>query len=329
MPYGTGKYTYELADWRAHFPEGWSPIEVNALAVDSRDRLYAFNTGEYPATVFDREGNLLNTWGKNIFEHSHGAFISPDDIIYYADDGNHTVNKLTLEGRLLMTLGRKGQPSDTGYTFVSETGKQLHIMEAIYTVKRGGPPFNSPTDVALLPSGEIYVSDGYGNARIHKFSPDGRLLLSWGEPGKGPGQFIVPHAVVVDKQGRVLVADRHNNRIQIFDSGGKYLTEWGGLELPTSMFIDDDQTVYVAELLPRVSIFNIEGRLLARWGNEGRTKEDPLFVNLHAITVDSRGDIYVADVMGIYKDDPFLATRKTRMIQKFTRKTATSRKKSK
>jgi DNA-binding beta-propeller fold protein YncE len=321
MSYGTGKFTYELADWQARFPEGWSPIEVNALAIDSQDRLYAFNTGEYTVTVFDREGNLLNTWGEKIFEHSHGAFISPDDSIYYADDGNHTVNKLTLEGKLLMTLGKKGQPSDTGFSWVTETGERRNFMDALMSVKRGGPPFNSPTGVALSAAGEIYVADGYGNARVHKFSPDGQLLISWGEPGKGPGQFIVPHAVAVDKRGRVLVADRHNNRIQIFDAQGKYLTEWGGLELPTSIFIDDEQTVYVAELLPRVSIFDIEGKLLARWGNEGRTKEDPLFVNLHAIIVDSRGDFYVGEVMGIYKDNPFLATRKTRMIQKFSRKT--------
>jgi DNA-binding beta-propeller fold protein YncE len=321
MSYGAGKYTYELADWHARFPEGWSPLEVNALAIDSQDRLYAFNTGEYPVTVFDREGNLLNTWGKDIFGHSHGACIGPDDAIYYADDGNHTVNKLTLDGKLLMTLGKKGQPSDTGFSWVTEAGERRPFMEALTSVKRGGPPFNSPTDVALSPSGEIYVTDGYGNTRVHKFSPDGKLLLSWGEPGKGPGQFIVPHAVAVDKQGRVLVADRHNNRIQIFSAQGEYLTEWGGLELPTSIFIDDDQTVYVAELFPRVSLFDIKGKLRERWGNEGRTKEDPLFVNLHGIAVDSRGDIYVAEVMGIYRDKPFLATRKTRMIQKFTRKT--------
>jgi DNA-binding beta-propeller fold protein YncE len=155
---------------------------------------------------------------------------------------------------------------------------------------------------------------------VHKFSPDGKLILSWGEPGKGIGQFIVPHSVVVDKQGRVLVADRHNNRIQIFDAGGKYLTEWGDLTLPTNIFIDRDQTVYVSELMPRVSIFDIDGNLLARWDNEGRIKEDPLLVTLHSIVVDSRGDIYVAEVMAIYQGKPFLETRKTRMIQKFTRK---------
>jgi len=321
MLYGAGKYTYELVDWRAKYPDRWSPIEVNGLAIDSHDRLYAFNTGEYPVTVFDREGNLLKTWGQKYIEHSHGAFIGPDDSVYYADDGNHTVSKFTPEGKLLFTLGKKGQPSDTGFTWVSETGKRLNLFEAIATVKRSGPPFNSPTGVALSASGEIYVSDGYGNARVHKFSRDGKPLFSWGEPGKAPGQFIVPHAVAVDKRERVLVADRHNNRIQIFDARGKYLAEWGDLLLPTSIFIDKEDTVYVAELHPRLSIFNRDGKLLARWGNEGRDKDDPLFVNLHAIAVDSRGDIYVAEVMGIHKGTPFLASRATRMIQKFSRKT--------
>ncbi len=321
MAFGKGKYTYELVDWQAKYPDGWSPVEVNGLAVDSQDRLYAFNTGDYPLTVFDRGGNLLNTWGKGFFEHNHGALIGPDDCIYYADDGNHTVNKLTLDGKLLMTLGKKGQPSDTGFSWVTETGERRDFMEALTSTKRGGPPFNAPTGVALSASGEIYVSDGYGNARVHKFSPDGKLLLSWGEPGKGPGQFIVPHAIAIDKQGRVLVADRHNNRIQIFDADGKYLTEWNDVILPTDIFIDADQIVYVSELHPRLSIFDIDGNLLARWGNEGRTKEDPLFVTLHSVVADSRGDIYVAEVMGIYQGNPFLDTRKTRMIQKFARKT--------
>lgn len=320
MAFGKGKYTYELTDWQAKFPDGWTPVEVNALAVDSQDRLYAFNTGDYPVTVFDRDGNLLSTWPKESFKHNHGAIISPDDSVYCADDGNHTVTKFTLDGKVLLVLGNKDKPADTGFTWVDEKGERLDFMAALTSTKRGGPPFNSPTDVDLSPAGEIYVSDGYGNARVHKFSPEGKLLLSWGEPGKGPGQFIVPHSVAVDKHGRVLVADRHNNRIQIFDSNGKYLTEWTDVILPTHIFIDKDQTVYISELHPRLSIFDINGNLLARWGNEGYTKEDPLFVTLHNIVVDSRGDMYVAEVMGIYQGNPFLDTRKTRMIQKFARK---------
>jgi DNA-binding beta-propeller fold protein YncE len=129
----------------------------------------------------------------------------------------------------------------------------------------------------------------------------------------------VPHGIAVDKDGRVLVVDRHNNRIQIFDPEGTYLTEWTGFELPSDIFIDKDRTVYITELMPRLSILDIEGNVLARLDNEGTTKEDPLFVTLHSAVVDSRGDVYVAEVMGIYRGNPFLETRKTRMIHKFIR----------
>jgi DNA-binding beta-propeller fold protein YncE len=321
LTYGKGKYTYELADWHVQYPDGWSPIEVNGLAVDSQDRLYAFNTGEYPLTVFDtKTGKLLSHWGEGFFTHNHGARIF-NDAIYYADDGNHTVHKMTLDGKVLMTLGTKDKPSDTGYTTVDKDGNPIHIMEAIKSTKRGGPPFNVPTGVALDSKGNIYVTDGYGNARVHKFTPDGKLVKSWGEPGSGPSEFAVPHAIAIDKNDKLYVADRHNNRIQIFDTEGKYLGEWkDNIELPTDIIIDKDQTVYVTDLLPRISIFDINGNLQAQWGNEGTTKEDPLMVTLHAITLDSKGNIYVAEVMGIHAGTPFLETRKGRMIHKFIKK---------
>jgi len=264
---------------------------------------------------------LLKIWGKEYISHSHGCSVGPDGNIYYADDGNHTVSKFTPEGKLLLMLGTRGLPSDTGYTTVDANGKRMNIMEAIASTKRSGPPFNAPTDVVVTPTGDMYIADGYGNARIHKFTPEGKLLFSWGDPGKGPSQFVVPHGLAVDNSGRVLVADRHNNRIQIFDAFGKYLTEWTeGLKFPTDIYIDKDQTVYVSELMrPGISIFDINGKLLARWGNEGRTKEDPLFITLHSIAVDSHGNIFVCEVMGMQAGTPFFSTRKTRMIQKFIR----------
>ena len=321
MLYGAGRHTYELADWHAQYPGDWQPVEVNALLTDSQGRLHAFNTGDYPVTVFDRDGSLLTTWGGDSFSHNHGGCVAPDGSMYVADDGNHTVTRFSPEGKALMVLGERDHPSDTGYTTVGPDGRPFDdFLQMIATTKRSGPPFNAPTDVALSPEGDIYVADGYGNARVHRFSADGELLLSWGEPGKGPGQFVVPHGIAVDQEGRVLVADRHNDRIQIFDQQGRYLTEWGDLMWPTGIFIDSEQTVYVSELTrPGISIYDIDGTLLARWGNEGRTEEDPLFVTLHDITVDPEGSIYVCEVMGVIADTPFFRTRKTRMIQKFSR----------
>ncbi len=313
MLYGTGKYTYELVDGWARCPEGWSFIDVCGLSIDSQDRVYVFNRGAHPVAVFDREGNLLTTWGEGLFKRAHGSCIGPDGSIYCTDDENHTVRKFTPEGKLLMTLGNKDQPSDTGY--VQDC---FDFFWSLTTITKGGPPFNRPTGVAISSSGEIYVSDGYGNARVHKFTPDGTLLLSWGEPGSAPGQFRLPHSIWVDRQERVWVPDRENSRIQIFNARGEFLSQWENLFRPTDVFIDDEGIVYVTELPLRVSLFTIDGELLTRWGTEAQQDtETALFVAPHAIAVDSRGDIYVGEVsMALHGID-----RGSRTVQKFARRT--------
>ena len=294
MIYGTGKYRYELVEEWAKFPEGWSYIDVCGLAVDMQDSVYALNRGEHPVIVFDREGNFLTSWGEGYFTgRPHGISIALDGSIYCTDDGNHTVSRFTPEGKLLSVLGTKDQPSDTGYVGLPD------LMESLATIKRGGPPFNRPTGVAFSASGEIYVSDGYGNARVHKFTPEGKLLFSWGEPGDAPGEFCLPHIVRVDRQERVWVADRENNRVQIFDAQGKFLDQWTDLSKPSDIFIDPEETVYISELSPRISIFTIDGKLLSRLDSEEQDKEAEQFISLHGIlhdmAVDSRGDIYTGE----------------------------------
>ena len=311
MAYGTGKYTYELVDGWAK-PKGWSFIDVGGVSVDSQDRVYILSRGTHPISVFDREGNFLTSWGGGFSKRAHGSYSGPDGSIYGTDDGTHIVSKFSPDGKLLLTLGNKDQPSDTGYV-----GKGLE------SIKRGGPPFNRPTGVALSSSGDIFVSDGYGNARVHKFSPDGELLLSWGEPGTGPGQFRLPHNIWVDKRERVWVCDRENNRIQIFDTQGKFLNQWTDVIRPTDMFIDDEDTVYVSELARRVSIFTIDHKLLSRWGTgqlfqkstDGQERNPTLFVAPHTIAVDSRGDLYVGEVAMTFGG----VDRGSRTIQKFAR----------
>lgn len=313
MSYGTGKYTYELIDEWAKLPKGWSFYDVCGLAVDARDRVYVLNRSEHPVMVFDREGNFLTAWGEKLFKRAHGAGIAPDSSVYCTDDERHVVYKFSPEGKLLQTLGNLDQPSDTGYI-----PEWLDFFWSLTTITRGGPPFNRPTGVALSPSGEIYVSDGYGNARVHKFSPDGQLLLSWGEPGFGPGQFRLPHAVWVDRKERVWVPDRENNRVQIFDRQGKFLTQWSEIVRPTAICIDDEDTVYVSELSQRVSIFTLDGKLLTRIGNQaGKDKEKALFLAPHTMAIDSHGDIYVGEVSRTYIG----LDRGAREIRKFVRKT--------
>src|SRR4051812_30968660 len=190
---GRGSHTYRVVgDW-AKLPPGWQFRDVAAVAVDKRDQVYVFNRGEHPLMVFDRDGNLLNSWGEKLFKRAHGLHMASDDTLYCTDDGDHTVRKCTLDGKVLLELGIPNRPSG----FMS------------------GEPFNRCTHTALSPEGEIYVSDGYANACVHKFSPGGKLLHSWGECGADPGQFNIPHNIVCDRQGWVYVADRENHRVQI------------------------------------------------------------------------------------------------------------------
>jgi DNA-binding beta-propeller fold protein YncE len=310
VEYGSGEYTYELVEPWARLPKGEKFVDVAGITIDPDDNVYVFNRGRRPLIVFDREGNEVASWGEGLFKRPHGSCLTPEGHILLTDDDSHAVYKFTKEGELLMTLGTPGRPSDTGYRM------GLDIFERIASIKRGAGPFNLPTGIAVSSTGDIYVSDGYGNARVHRFSPEGEHLQSWGEPGAGPGQFRLPHNIWIDKTDRVWVADRENSRVQIFDAEGRFLDEWIDLLRPCHVYMDEGETVYVSELSRRISIFTIEGELLARWGNEAHGMEEPLLVGPHVICVDSRGDLYVGEVATAFGK----VDRGARTIQKFKRK---------
>jgi DNA-binding beta-propeller fold protein YncE len=172
-----------------------------------------------------------------MFARPHGTTVGPDDSVYCTDDMGHTVRKFSPDGEPLLTLGTRTRPSDTGATSID-----------FRRIKYAGPPFHYPTNLAVARSGNLYITDGYGNARVHAFSPDGVLLFSWGSPGSGPGQFHVPHGIAIDREGVVYVADRENGRIQLFTPEGEFLDEWPGLARPAQVFIDRGGRFYVAEL---------------------------------------------------------------------------------
>jgi len=315
MLFGSGNFRYELVENWAKLPSGWSFPDIGGLSVDSQDRVYVFNRSPHPVMVFNPEGKLVSSWGEGDFKRPHGIHID-GEFAYCTDDTNHLVRKFTLQGKLLMTLGTKDKPSDTGYV------EKPDLLASLDTIKRGGPPFNRPTGVGISSAGDIFVSDGYGNARVHKFSPDGKLLLSWGQPGTAISQFRLPHNVWVDKQDRVWIPDRENSRVQIFDSNGRFITQWTDVVRPTDVFIDNDQVVYIPEIGhvgdagPRVSLFTIDGRILTRWGCQPKDHATDLFVSPHAITVDSRGDIYVGEVALTHAG----IDRGNRVVQKFARR---------
>ena len=286
---GSGEWTFKVNENWAQVPEEITLGDCAAVGVDRQNRVYAFNRGEHPVAVFDAEGSLLRTWGEGVFRRPHGVHMGPDDTIYLTDDGDHTVRKCTLEGKVLMTLGIPGEPKP----FMS------------------GEPFHRCTHTALSPRGDLYVSDGYGNARIHKYSPDGKLLLSWGEPGTDPGQFNIPHNICCDAQGWVFVADRENHRVQVFDGNGRYETQWNNMHRPSGLHLErgGQQRFYVGEIGgglgvnfdmpnigPRVSVYSAKGEMLARLGNRPAGLEPGQFISPHGLAVDSHGDIYVGEV---------------------------------
>ncbi|MES2791501.1 MAG: peptidyl-alpha-hydroxyglycine alpha-amidating lyase family protein [Planctomycetota bacterium] len=299
----SGDYRFQATEQWAQWPADWDIHEVSSIATDSQDRVYVFNRSPRPVAVFDREGQFLHSWGEGMLSRAHGIYIDAHDMVYCVDDLGHTVSKFTSDGELLFRIGTPGKPSDTGATSIDYR-----------TIKYVGPPFNFPTNLAVAPTGELYVADGYGNARIHKFSETGELIFSWGAPGSGPGEFQVPHGIAISHNGTVFIADRENSRLQLFSPAGEFLTEWTEIARPCDVKIAPDGNVYVAELgyragmwsgtvapFPgatggRVSIFNPEGKLLARFGGGEAPYSAGDFFAPHAIWLDSRGDFYLAEV---------------------------------
>jgi DNA-binding beta-propeller fold protein YncE len=246
---------------------------ISAVAAAPNGNLYVFQRTPNPVLVFDRSGRFVRSWGMGQFPFPHGCRFDPQGNLWFTDIGDHVVVEYSPEGKLLMTLGTKGA-----------TGED-------------GTHFNKPADVAFAPNGDIYIADGYGNSRVARFSRDGKYLGSWGKKGAGPGEFNLPHSIVVDPQGRVIVADRENVRIQVFSADGKFLKEWNDGVHPYGMFLTREGRLWVTDGVDNtLSVYDLEGRRLGRWGAKG--SEPGQFQLPHLLTVDDRGAVYVAEVTG-------------------------------
>jgi DNA-binding beta-propeller fold protein YncE len=316
-----------VEDWEK-LPAGYKHEDVDGVGVDSRDRVYMITRGDPRVIVYEPDGTFIMSWGEDIFSpRTHGITIGPDDAVYTVDDGDHTVRKFTPDGKQVMIMGTPGGASDTGYD----------IKRGLSSITHGGPPFNRPTNVAVAPNGDLYVSDGYGNARVHRFTSEGKLIQSWGEPGTGPGHFNLPHGIWVADSGQVLVADRENDRIQFFSPDGEFIDQWTHVQRPTDICIDREGFVYVSSLwwpvgqtsqvngpirhdLPgHISVLDLDGNLLFRWISADRCAPGN-FVAPHALAVDSRGDLYVGEVTHTFGIARGVVPPDCHMFQKFRRK---------
>ena len=307
MIVGSGQYKYERVERWAKIPEYFVMDDPVDISIDSRDRVYVSCRGNHPVLIFDRDGNFVSCWGEGYFIDPHGIFIGPDDSVYVCDSQTHTVEKLTPGGELLnLRLGTRNRARTV----------------------LGGMPFNMPSDVSLGPTGDIFVCNGYGNFLVHKFSPNGKLIKTWGGFGRGPGQFVLPHKLDVDRHGTVYVCDRNIDRVQLFTSDGKFIDMWTDFHWPQDLYIDRQNDIcYVAEcidhppFLPKVTIRDLKGNILSAF--EGRESEGQgVLEMLHSICVDSHGDIYVGEITGplqFLEEHGLKEILKAKRVQKFVK----------
>jgi sugar lactone lactonase YvrE len=270
------KYTYD-PEW-GRLPDGVSEWGVvPAVVVDAQDRVYVHRRANPSVVVYAPSGEIVATWGEPFAAGAHGLHIRQEaggEYLYFTDVKRHCVVKCDLNGREIWTLGNVGQ------------------------VGAAGEPFNRPTDIAFTPEGDFYVSDGYGNSRVHHYDADRKLIRSWGEPGSGPGQFNLVHDVWFDTrrgQRRVWILDRMNHRAQIFTPEGEFVEEKTGFHRPNGMWVDPQGYTYVAELDCRVTILDPDDQVVGYIGGTP-SREPGQLLKPHAIWGDSRGDLWVAEV---------------------------------
>jgi streptogramin lyase len=253
-------------------PAGWNLQETPGIAVDANRHVYVFHRGENPIIEFDPSGKVVRSWGEGMFIRPHAVRIDPQGNIWTVDNDTHQILKMNPQGRVVMVLGRKGQSGETEINF------------------------NRPTDVAFGANGDIYISDGYGNSRVVKFTKDGQFIKAWGKKGAGEGEFNLPHSVALDKQGRVYIGDRENYRLQIFDADGKFLQQWKHVGSPWGLVITPDQFIYISDgHANRILKLNIEGEILGTLSSKGKLPGQVDYA--HHLAVDSQGAIYVAEIL--------------------------------
>jgi DNA-binding beta-propeller fold protein YncE len=256
----------------AQLPAGWNFGEVSAVDVDRSDNVWVFSDGPHPVIELDRSGRFLQAWPEFLGKKPHGLRIGPDGNIWTVDLESHRAMKWTPDGSLIMLLG---------------TGSPAADNNAKYA-------FNRPANLTFGPEGDLFVADGYGNSRVAHYSKEGEYVGQWGTKGTGDGEFNLVHDVALDSRGRVYVADRVNQRVQIFDRQGKFMGKWTGLGVIQGLYyVKREDVLYMYDLNARVLKVNLDGKVLGVIGSFGKS---PGKIDVpHYLAVDSTGAVYVAD----------------------------------
>jgi sugar lactone lactonase YvrE len=252
----------------------------SAVAFTREGHLLIFNRGPHPLLEVDQTVRFVRSFGEGMYGRPHGMRLDSQGNIWTTDVVSHTVTKMSPDGKVLMTLGVKGQAGDWN------EASNSHLL-------------NEPNDLAIASSGDFYVVQGHGSGepRVLKFDKSGKLLKSWGGKGTGPGQFDIAHSIVIDAKGLLYVADRQNRRVQIFDADGKYIKEWKFAGLPCGLFIDRDGQMYlVSGFAGQILKLDSNGKTLAATGQPGKGLGE--FGEAHYLTISPDREIYVADTVG-------------------------------
>jgi sugar lactone lactonase YvrE len=271
---------------------------MSSITIGPDGNIWTFNRGKLPIQVYSPEGKLVKSWGQDgQFKSPHGIRFDNEGNLWASDTQLHTVRKFTPDGKVLLTIGTPGQSGED----------KTHL--------------NQPTDQAIAPNGDIYISDGYGNSRVVVFDKAGSFIRTWGKLGNAPGEFNVPHSIALDSRGRVYVADRNNTRIQVFDPNGKFLTEWTNIVTPWHLTITKDDELYVCGsspmlwsevppsapylgIPPKDQLFmklDLDGRIKQLWvipkGEDGNEKPGELNW-VHSMAIGADGSLYFGDIQG-------------------------------
>ena len=277
---------HAAAGW-PQLPPAWNFSETAGIAADAHGHVYVVHRGEHPIMEFDAGGKFLRAFGDGLFDRAHAVRIDPDGNLWAVDDGSHVVMKMDSEGHVRMVLGRKRKPG-TSVPPPHPGPRGMRDDDVLL--------FNRPTDIAFAPNGDFYVTDGYGNSRVVKFSRDGRFLKTWGSKGNGKGQFDTPHSIAVDRRGLVYVADRENYRIQIFNPDGEFVRQWTNLGAPWGLYLTPDEVLYMADgYHNRILKLNLEGQILGAFGEPGKLPGQ--FSYVHHLSVGPDGSIYTAEIL--------------------------------
>ena len=272
-------YRAVAADQAFSMPDGMAFASVASVAITPEGNLMVLHRGDEAFLEFDLEGNFIRSFGEGMFGRAHGLRYDGDGNMWVTDGGGHTAMKLGPDGEVLISLGTQGE-------------------RGLWDESTGARLFDEPNDIATASNGDVFIVQGHtrGEPRVLKFDNEGNFLMMWGSRGDGPGQFSVAHSIVIDDEDNIYVADRENQRIQIFDVEGNFVNQWTFSAMVCALYLADDGFMYITSGFDaQIVKLDLEGNVLGVTGSSGDGPNQ--YGEAHYLAVGPNQEIYVADVV--------------------------------